>query len=175
MEIPTKLNIGCGKDVKPGYYNVDLIKFDGVDKTLDMDKFPYDLPSDHFDEIYCRSVLQCVKDSGRTITEFHRLLKNGGRLFFDVPHFSYKDCWRDITHRRGFAIGSFDIFMDNNNYISGLNVTFSRMRKKLTFGKKFAIWNYLIEPLANKYPNLYEDTGLRSFFPAMMLKIEFIK
>ncbi|MBT3690759.1 methyltransferase domain-containing protein [Candidatus Woesearchaeota archaeon] len=175
MEIPTKLNIGCGKDSKPGYYNVDLIKFDGVDKVLDLDKFPYDLPSDHFDEIYCKSVLQCVKNPTEVVSEFHRLLKKGGRLYFDVPHFSSKNCWKDITHRRGYAFHSFDIFMDNNFYVSGAKVSFSRMKRKLFFGKKYAIWNYLIEPLANKYPNLYEDTCLRALFPGLVLKIEFIK
>lgn len=175
MEIPRKLNIGCGKDIKEGYYNVDLIKFPGVDKVLDLDKFPYSLPSDHFDFIYCKSVLQCVKNSTKVLMEFYRILRPGGRLYFDVPHFSSKNVWKDITHKRGFAFQSFDIFVNNQKYTTGLNVEFSKMRKKLIFGKKFAVFNYLIEPLANKFPNLYEDSFLRALFPALFMKVEFVK
>lgn len=169
-----KVNFGCGKDIKKGYLNVDLFKFPGVDKKVNMDKFPYPFKDNSVDEVYCKSVLQIVKDPGGVISEFHRILKKGGRLYFDVPHFTSKHCWKDITHRRGFAFKSFDIFYDNNVYVSGLEREFRKVKIHLEFGKKYALWNYLIEPIANRFPSLYEDTPLR-IFPAMRMRVYMIK
>lgn len=37
----TKLNLGCGKDIKPDYINLDLRKVNGVDIMCSLNSFPY--------------------------------------------------------------------------------------------------------------------------------------
>lgn len=46
-----KLNLGCGKDIKKEYVNLDIRKFPGVDIIHDLNKFPYPFKDDSFDEI----------------------------------------------------------------------------------------------------------------------------
>lgn len=36
-----KVNLGCGKDIRKGWVNVDKIDIDDVDIKHDLDSFPY--------------------------------------------------------------------------------------------------------------------------------------
>lgn len=78
----TRLNLGCGFDIREGYLNVDLNDFhspDIVANIIDMEGFP----SNSFDEIYAKDVLEHFlwRDTPKALTEWNRLLKLGGRLF----------------------------------------------------------------------------------------------
>jgi len=46
-----KLNIGCGKDLKEGYVNLDVVNYGG-NQIHDLNKFPYPFEENTFDEIY---------------------------------------------------------------------------------------------------------------------------
>lgn len=48
-----KLNLGCGKDIKDGYINLDVRYIKGVDVVCNLNSFPYPFQNDVFDEIYC--------------------------------------------------------------------------------------------------------------------------
>jgi predicted SAM-dependent methyltransferase len=174
MKSKLKINFGCGKDIRKDYINVDMVKFPKVDKIVDLNKRPYPFKTNSSDEIFCSSVLQYVDNPEAVISEFYRILKKGGKLHFDVPHLDTKNVWKDVNSKRGYAYTSFDRFVNNRLYFPGVKVEFRRMKKRLIFGKKYAIWNYLIEPIANKFHNLYEDTPLR-VFPAMKLEVIMIK
>jgi SAM-dependent methyltransferase len=41
-------------------------------------------PDDHFDVVYCLSVLECIEDPDLALRELLRVLKPGGRLYLDV-------------------------------------------------------------------------------------------
>ena len=53
-----KLNLGCGKDIKPGFINVDYIKHNGVDVVLNLETIPYPFKSKSVDYIMMSHVLE---------------------------------------------------------------------------------------------------------------------
>jgi ubiquinone/menaquinone biosynthesis C-methylase UbiE len=173
-----RLNLGCGKDIKKGYVNVDIVKLPGVDRIVDLNKFPWPFEPAEFDEILCKHVLEHLEKLDKSMKELLRILKPGGKLKILVPHFTSKSAFTDPTHKHFFSSGTFDYFLKSNrtdNHFYYFNFSFDRLTsKKIIFGKTYAKWNYLIESIANRWPNLYEETPLRAF-PAIELYVELIK
>lgn len=168
-----KLNVGCGKDVRANYINLDTVKLPGVDVVHDINKkFPF--PSNHFDEIMANHIVEHVLDLTKLMKEFHRILKPGGRLIIETPHFTFANAYVDPTHLHFFAFNTFKYFVkgEPNHYY--YDFSFSRIKTRLSFNKKFLIYNYLIEPLANLIPKVYEQTPLR-VFPAENLHVVLFK
>jgi SAM-dependent methyltransferase len=100
--IPINLNLGCGQYPKEGYLNIDLDPRSKADKVLDLNKVPYDLPSNHFELVEADHVFEHLNEPIQVMSEIHRLLKPGGVLHIKVPHFS-----RGFTHwehKRGFDV-----------------------------------------------------------------------
>src|SRR3989338_8232959 len=62
-----KLNLGCGRDIKTGYINIDKSKTAGVDVAHDLDKYPWPFKDNYFDEVYGRDVIEHVKDLFRAM------------------------------------------------------------------------------------------------------------
>jgi|SRR3989338_5434853 len=114
-----KLNLGCGKDVKEGYVNLDNIKLGGVDVVHDLNKFPYPFQDNHFDEIYTNHVLEHLTDLVRVMKELYRITKNNGVIRIKVPYFNCQGAYQDPTHKRFFTYVTFDYFLNNVHYCSG--------------------------------------------------------
>ena len=91
--IPINLNLGCGQYPKDGYLNIDSDKRSKADKFLDLNKFPYQLPSNHFELVEADHLLEHLNDPIQFMHEVHRILKLDGRLHIRVPHYS-----RGFTH-----------------------------------------------------------------------------
>ena len=104
-----KLNVGCGKDIREGWVNLDSVKLPGVDVCHDINLLPLPFADAEFDEILCKDVLEHVEYIP-TLGEFHRILKSGGRLTIRVPHFTSKDAFSDPTHRKFFTSHTFRYF-----------------------------------------------------------------
>ena len=64
-----KLNLGCGKDIKKGYINIDQSKLDGVDVVHDLNKYPWPFPKNYFDEVYARDAIEHLKDIFKVMNE----------------------------------------------------------------------------------------------------------
>lgn len=97
-----KLNVGCGKDLKSGYVNLDQHKGNGADEIFvlpqimvvpDGDgyklevrggRLPYE--DNSVDEIYCSHVIEDFTNELEPIMDdFWRVLKKGGVLHLKVP------------------------------------------------------------------------------------------
>ncbi len=177
MEKNRKLNLGCGKDIKKGYVNLDSVKLPGVDIVMNLNDYPWKLEDNHFDEIICYHVLEHLENFEMSMNELHRILNKNGILKIRVPHFSSAGAWTDPQHKRAFGYFTFDYFVLNkkNDYLSHETVIkFRYIKKRLRFNKKYAIWNWIIELIANLCPHVYEDTPLR-IFPAFEIIVELKK
>lgn len=163
-----KLNVGCGKNIKEGYINLDIKQIPGIDVIHDLNKFPYPLKSNDFDEILCQDILEHVDNLLLVMNEIYRILKPNGLLKIRVPHFTSSIAFNDPTHKHFFAWDSFNYFLKSNPYNFYVDFSFEIVERKIEFGKKLAFWNWIIEPIVNLFPKLYEDTPLR-IFPAMNL------
>ncbi|HEX7120355.1 MAG TPA: class I SAM-dependent methyltransferase [Longimicrobiales bacterium] len=106
----TILDLGCGPNKHEGAIGLDRVALPGVDVVHDLDSFPYPFADDTFDVVYAMSVLEHLVDFLGAMEEIHRILKPGGRLIFETPHFSGLNSWTDPTHRQHFAIRSFAFF-----------------------------------------------------------------
>ena len=164
-----KLNLGCGNDIKAGFVNLDINPGHGVDVVHNLDKFPYPFKDDTFDEIRAYSILEHVADLMKTMSELHRILKPGGRLDIIVPHYNGPLAWGNPTHIRTFTYESFKFFVRGFSPEKYTDDLFSRSKITLRFGKGAQIWNHLIEPLANAFPSVYENTPF-SMFPSHGLR-----
>jgi predicted SAM-dependent methyltransferase len=169
-----KINLGCGKDIKKGYINIDSKEIIGVDIVHNIEQFPYPFKSESIEEIYASHILEHVTDLESVMQELHRILKKNGKIIVRVPHFTNSGAFADPTHKRFFTTQTFNYFLKNHPLSYYFNYSFKKVDSKIIFGKKFALWNYLLEPVFNTFKSGYENTFLRAF-PAMEIIFKIYK
>lgn len=152
-----KLNLGCGKDIKPkeeGRINLDFIKRPGVDVVHDLNKYPWPFNKDNsFDEIYCSHILEHLENFQRAMSEIKRICKNKAKVIIRVPHFSCGVSYRDPTHKRFFSYFTFDYFEREEYNLPKFKV----LSKKLNFTRfSMTFLNYIFNPIINLNPAIYE-------------------
>ncbi|WP_310732036.1 methyltransferase domain-containing protein, partial [Sphaerotilus natans] len=111
--IPNKINLGSGKDYKPGWLNIDILARTEPDIVLDLSKnlnLPTIISSKHwgmvkidsfqFDIIYANNVLEHVPDLVGLMTQCLHLLKEEGTFEIEVPYEKSLTAWQDPTHIR---------------------------------------------------------------------------
>lgn len=152
-----RLNLGCGRDIKPGYVNLDRIPLPGVDVVHNLEDTPLPFRTSTFAEVHCRHVLEHVSNYIPLMEELHRITRSGGIITIEVPHCSYVMAYTDPTHKRFFAYNSMRYFTENYDYSFYTSARFEivKARFQITGGK--ARWlNRLCDPMVNLFPDLYE-------------------
>jgi len=74
---------GAGGAVQPGFLNLDIAYFPGVDLVADIECLPF--PDRSIVAIECDAVLEHVRRPSNAIVEFARVLRPGGFLHVVVP------------------------------------------------------------------------------------------
>ena len=176
-----KLNLGCGRDIRQGWINLDIKELPGVDVAHNVEDLPLPFDDQSFDEILARDILEHI-DYIPVLKELHRILKGGGQLAIQVPHFTSVDNFIDPTHRCQFSIQTFDFFVAYMNDARDYYFDFAFQNivsRKIGFTKRpFFCINYVLEPLVNmntKSLKFYEATGLSRLFPAANISIVLVK
>lgn len=114
-----RLNIGCGKDYREGWLNVDLSPRVKADRYFDAFTFPWKLPSSHFEEVVVSHLVEHIPHDVKGNTgagffvffeEIYRILKLGGRVIVKVPYWKHANAIIDPTHTRVVHAKSFDFF-----------------------------------------------------------------
>src|SRR3989344_969211 len=178
-----KLDIACGTDKKPGFKGVDLVKLPGVDYVMDVNK-KLKFKDNSVDEIYSKNTLPHLDNAVFTITEFHRILKIGGRLEIIVPHFTNTRMHNPFL-KHEFSLHSMDYFdinteigRDRSYYKNMKDSRFIIIKREIKIRtNKFLPWTYLIQKWANsslRNMHLYE-TYLSYRYPALALRYVLIK
>lgn len=124
-----KLNLGCGRDIRKGYLNLDFLKGEGVDVVHDLNKFPYPFDSDSFDEIILNHVFEHLDYPFLVLKELYRITKNKGVIKITVPHFRSTNAWAALSHKRAFSSGSFREF-DIDEDVSSLESQLLKIRRE---------------------------------------------
>ncbi len=106
---PRKLNLGCGTDIKEGWVNLNIVQLPGVDVVHDIEKLPLPFADNSFDEILCQDILEHVEYIP-VLKDIHRILASGGKVHIRVPHFTSRNNFTDPTHKKRFAVTTFDYF-----------------------------------------------------------------
>ncbi len=155
-----KLNLGCGKDIKKDFVNLDAIQLPGVDIVHDLNKFPWPFKDNEFEHVMATSVLEHLNNLVKVIEELHRICKNNAIIDITVPHFSSLGAYIDPTHKNFFTYYTFDYFKENFNYNFYSKARFQIIKRKILYGKYF----FLFEWIANLLPRFHEIL-LRKFLP----------
>jgi SAM-dependent methyltransferase len=108
-----RLNLGCGRDVLPGWINLDHRAGPGIDVVADLDdcartRLPFD--DDSVAEVRMSHVIEHLRDTLPLMAELHRVVRAEARLTIHVPHGASDDAWEDPTHVRAYFPSSFSYF-----------------------------------------------------------------
>ena len=167
-----RLNLGSGSQPLSGFKNVDKNRrAPGIDLVCDLDRHPWPFRDESADEIVMTHCLEHLVDHNRAMREIHRVLVTGGRVRIEVPHFTWQLAYQDPTHRHFFGYNTFGYYARDCGYF---DFQFSACTARIEFGKRLSVWNRLLEPVFNRFPNVYEQSPLR-VFPALSVHAELIK
>lgn len=122
---PTRINLGSGKDYKPGWLNLDVLERAQPDLVLDLGK-PRDWPfvaetafggtvrlePGSIDVILANNVLEHVPDLPQLMSNCLALLRDGGTLEIEVPYERSPTAWQDPTHLRALNENSWVYYTD---------------------------------------------------------------
>jgi predicted SAM-dependent methyltransferase len=102
-----KLNLGCGRDYRKGYVNLDISDSVGADIVYDFQKgLPF--MDNHFDEVLANNSLTQIRDGDvfvRVMNEIHRVCK--GDVYIRVPNAKHICAFQDPMDSRRFTKESF--------------------------------------------------------------------
>lgn len=109
-----KLNLGCGRNRRPGWVNADLAPDCHPDVLMNIEALPWPFADDSFDEVVASHVLEHVGALPRTylgvIAELYRVCRDGAVITITVPHPRHDDFLNDPTHVRAITAESFLLF-----------------------------------------------------------------
>lgn len=134
------MDVGCGLKKYPGAVGIDRLPGTAADIVWDLDQFPWPVESGSFDAVRLIHVIEHVGDVLRTMEEIHRILRPGGRVLVETPHYTDFSSWCDPSHKWHLNTYSFRYFGDDNagyGYYSAVRFREVRIRVRL-----LALWRY---------------------------------
>ena len=105
-----KLHLGCGRDYKEGYHNVDFNKNVKADQYFDLnEKFP--LEDNTYDEIFTEGAIEHIFENKRFqfMDECWRVCKPGAKIKILTNHFSSVWALQHLGHHSYFGVDSFSV------------------------------------------------------------------
>jgi hypothetical protein len=118
QEASMKLNLGCGRNKRDGFVNIDKYPTFSPDMLWDLEQTPYPFEANSVTEIAATHVLEHLGQSTevflKIIKELHRILAPGGTIDITVPCFKSDTYWGDPTHVRPITPAMLQLFSKNN-------------------------------------------------------------
>ena len=166
----TKLYLGCGKDIKKDYVNLDIVKLPGVDVVHNLDKYPWPFKDNTFKEVYCFNVLEHLESIIKPMEEIHRISKDKARIIITVPISPGIGAHADPTHKSFYSFLTFNYFRpeDYLNYYS--KARFKIIKRKIVFHQylKPLTWFFNLNETIQKIHTIF----LAFLIPAYTLDVE---
>jgi SAM-dependent methyltransferase len=110
---PYRLNVGCGRNILPGWINVDSAPLPGVNLVSDLEtlrRSPLALPDQSVGVFLLSHVIEHIRDSLGLMQELWRVALPDAQAVIRVPHGASDDAWEDPTHVRPYYPSSFVYF-----------------------------------------------------------------
>lgn len=157
------LNLGCGHarlDFPEAgnaseIVGVDISPRSQADILHNLNQVPYPFPSDSFDLVIMRDVIEHVESVTDVLNEVYRLLRDGGRVRIRTPHYSSYYAYNDPTHLHFFGAFVFDGFDADNPNVLYSDARFRFVKRHILFPKVWRITG--VAALANRYTKRWEQ------------------
>lgn len=168
LESRARLNLGCGRRYDPTAINVDVTPDTKPDIVHNLDQRPWPFSDNRFDNVQMIDVLEHLDNTIATLEEIHRVCRPGALVHIVVPHFSSNGAFTDPTHKRFFALGTFEYLTSwhPNNFYS--RARFAPQKSQIIFRQTYL--NKLVWRLANRFPAAYEERWAW-MFPAWFVDV----
>lgn len=117
--IPLKLNIGCGRDYRQGWVNIDVSTTTRIDMCADIGHGLPDVEDCSASEIYISGVLEQIGPNHELVTAMntcHRVLTPNGKMVVVVPNAKYAIAHQDPMDVRKFTIPTFQYFLKGDRH-----------------------------------------------------------
>jgi tetratricopeptide (TPR) repeat protein len=116
---PLKFNMGCGRDKRPGYVNVDQSPACGPDQVLDLELTPWPWPDGCAGEVVFNHSLEHLGGDPKVflaiMREIYRICRDGAVVHIHVPHPRHDDFLGDPTHVRAISPQVMSLFSKAEN------------------------------------------------------------
>lgn len=113
-----KLNLGCGRDYRDGFLNLDVSREVGADMVGDfVETYPWPLDDDQFVEVIANNSLTQIEksiDFVNVMNELWRVTMAGGIIRIRVPNAKDICAWQDPMDCRRFTDQSFTYVEDGH-------------------------------------------------------------
>jgi len=145
------LDVGCGIHKQPGAIGIDRNPASRADVLCDLDRFPYPFADNTFNRLLAIHVIEHVADVIGTMEEFHRLVRPGGTVRIETPHYTDFSSFCDPTHRSHLNSFSFRYFGEDHGGFG--YYTKAKFREISIRVKLLSFWRWLgFEFLVNHFP-----------------------
>jgi len=149
------LDVGCGPAKHKGAVGIDWAASSGIDIVHDLNKYPWPIEDNTFDEIICQDTIQILDNVLKTMEEMHRVGKPGAVVKIRTPHFSHPNSFRDPLHKWHFTIDTFDYFSKDFRYPIYTNKKYKILKKEFIFNRNWGIGAILARISARRYERYY--------------------
>jgi predicted SAM-dependent methyltransferase len=105
-----RLNLGCGKDKREGYINLDIAEDVQPDVVVDFVTHGIPFEAEYFDEVIVNNSLTQILfpiDFVFVMNELHRVTKADGVIYIRVPNAEHICAWQDPMDCRRFTDQTF--------------------------------------------------------------------
>lgn len=114
QHVPLRLNLGCGRNPKRGWINVDKAHAAAADQVVDLETLPWPWADNSVDAILLHHVLEHLGQRTETflgiVKELYRVSKPGAEITIVVPHPRSDDFVNDPTHVRAVTPAALRLF-----------------------------------------------------------------
>ena len=141
--MPRILDVGCGQQKFPGSIGIDMNQDTAADVLCHLDRGALPFRDNAFDEVRATHLIEHVDNVIRTVEEFHRVTRPGGRVVIITPHYTDFSSFCDPTHKWHLNSFSFRYFYPGGIHGSDHWYTRARLREKRVEVRLLQFWRYL--------------------------------
>jgi SAM-dependent methyltransferase len=133
-----QIDLGCGRAKQRGHIGLDLYPHQGVDLVCDLES-GLPLADSSVERVYANHVLEHIERFVPLMQEIYRVCCPDARVEVRVPYYTSVGAFKDPTHRRFFAEGTFEYFSPSHwaGFDYGFGVHFEIERISYTFVPPF--------------------------------------